>query len=827
MDKRQSTGSKSKNDYLQIKSIPPIVKVNSSSNVVSKKSDASLAKSDSKSNQISKSKKSSSNNKPTPSKTKLLPKISKNALKPDKKIKVQNKSPYRLSLHQMQKQKINQKKGNVSRRPSMSLHTPQDFKVKISATVLNKKIEVVKDAYQQNKTSNVLLSDRWNDVYNLKLQNEESAVKQRSKHQERLQKTPNFYDHSEATLEEESNSWQDPITNFGNFLNLPGATTDKNSSTSNQDLRRKQKVKNATSEMTSGSVVDRDLELGGAFKSDHQPIFLDENDDTESNETIRSLRSCYSKASVEAWMKGKGFSALKKNALPETKGLKKKPSLQPINKKLSEERQSVLYDPDSFQHNIPQIRATLPSATNIQTLYQKKKESLFRIDEDSEMLSSLETASKVVQDLTEQDKKSCQRTDPSLGSSGKEEDLEDPDLFAVDQTITLEELRKNIQAGVDTARRNSIAVAALSSKLAASKSTPDSKTSNSSKDKDSPSYVDSPRTKTTPPQVSNQISAITFSTVSEKKSGELKPSHHELASFNDDGSDHRQKHQGPGISFSEFTDLLESDLIFLDYFNKFLVLPIFGQTIYYDKLMRDFSLYPSQNNNKFHVDGKRLRKFLYKKRFIRFIQTPFYLEYRLNIELSRANYLDSADPKVRDAFKFLKDTFIAGVSKMRAFRKFLLTRCNNQESHLMQDSGDGVVGDTLKNNVQHKNITSGRSDLDTRDINGCRYSFNYNSSTTNSNQIKKFSTGYVIYNFWIDALNLRLNIEQYSNHWQNIFVMIRQKYGDPSSKMYVPHHIRNIDGANSFINSEQWDIEFVMKLSEKFLNDLKSYWVWF
>jgi hypothetical protein len=313
------------------------------------------------------------------------------------------------------------------------------------------------------------------------------------------------------------------------------------------------------------------------------------------------------------------------------------------------------------------------------------------------------------------------------------------------------------------------------------------------------------------------ISRITFGSLENKRSY--------IESKIDTNSESSKKPQyisKPGISFKEFCDLLTSDSIFLDYFNKFLVLPIFGQTIYYDKLMKDFSIYPSINDNNYYIDDKRLKKFLYTKRFVRFIQTPYYLEYRLNIELSRVQYLKSDDPLVCKAFDFLKNKFLAGVSRMRSFRKFLLNRCNNQEV----DKNFGISGCGEGGNHFQKGGNEFENDPNDDSILGNVNNTGVGGSTSNNkrrSRSQKFSTGYIIYNFWIDALNLRLNIEQYSDLWYKMFINMRQKYGNPRSPMYVPTHIRIGDAC--FKDQEKWDIEFITKMSEKFLLDLQNYWV--
>ena len=149
--------------------------------------------------------------------------------------------------------------------------------------------------------------------------------------------------------------------------------------------------------------------------------------------------------------------------------------------------------------------------------------------------------------------------------------------------------------------------------------------------------------------------------------------------ISDDFKPNRREGNVEGVSYKEFTILLKNE-VFLDYFNKFLVLPNFGTTIFYDKKQKDFSLFPHLNHKHYVVQNKKLKNYLYAKRFLRFLQTPYYLEYRLNLELLSVEYLTSEDQDVRAAFKFLKEKYLQGVSRMRNFRKFLLKSVNNQNT---------------------------------------------------------------------------------------------------------------------------------------------------
>jgi len=120
----------------------------------------------------------------------------------------------------------------------------------------------------------------------------------------------------------------------------------------------------------------------------------------------------------------------------------------------------------------------------------------------------------------------------------------------------------------------------------------------------------------------------------------------------------------------QFGELLENDL-FVDYFNKYLSLPVFGQVAFYDQSECRFRIYPDVNSTSWRIDYDRVLDWLYNYRFLRFNTSTIYTEYLLCKALCEAEYFQNGDELVQNALKFLQITFLRGVSKMKNFRQFL------------------------------------------------------------------------------------------------------------------------------------------------------------
>merc|ERR1712096_27648 len=106
------------------------------------------------------------------------------------------------------------------------------------------------------------------------------------------------------------------------------------------------------------------------------------------------------------------------------------------------------------------------------------------------------------------------------------------------------------------------------------------------------------------------------------------------------------------------------------------------------------------------VNKHKLINWIFEFRYLRFMHTPLYIEYNMCHKLSAAKFLKSECKQVQRAFTFLQKTYIYGVSKMRKFRNFL-----QKVPSLMNHTGPSDIS---------------------------------------------YSTGYIIYNFWMDAEHLKI-----------------------------------------------------------------------
>jgi len=136
------------------------------------------------------------------------------------------------------------------------------------------------------------------------------------------------------------------------------------------------------------------------------------------------------------------------------------------------------------------------------------------------------------------------------------------------------------------------------------------------------------------------------------------------------------------ITFTQFTELLEEDL-FLDYFNKFLCLPIFPQCLLIEKSNPwEFKMYPKLNE-KYVLNSEGILKYLWKRMYSAFIKTKFYVEYLIAKELLLAPMTQSIDNRVagfeddyqnllKKSVNWLKMKCLSGATKIRKFRNFLI-----------------------------------------------------------------------------------------------------------------------------------------------------------
>lgn len=240
-------------------------------------------------------------------------------------------------------------------------------------------------------------------------------------------------------------------------------------------------------------------------------------------------------------------------------------------------------------------------------------------------------------------------------------------------------------------------------------------------------------------------------------------------------------------SIAVFAECLENSL-FIDYFNKYTCLPIFGQLVYYDTVTQSFNAHPNVNSADWFMRQEFLLEWLYEFRFTRYLNTKLYLEYKLCEALCNVDYFRHQDRQVEEAFEFLQLRFLRGVSKMKQFRQFLQEQ-QASTTHVYNSKNVGSRGDEATESVRMAN-----------------------------GQVQ-YCTGYIIYNFWIDAKQLQHAIENDSMVWYALFVGIRDKYSHYASSLRLPVHLLEHECL------KKWDSEAVIRSAKIFLQHLQYYWV--
>ncbi|XP_078664963.1 uncharacterized protein LOC144907612 isoform X2 [Branchiostoma floridae x Branchiostoma belcheri] len=129
---------------------------------------------------------------------------------------------------------------------------------------------------------------------------------------------------------------------------------------------------------------------------------------------------------------------------------------------------------------------------------------------------------------------------------------------------------------------------------------------------------------------------------------------------------------GSRPSLPEFGELLE-DVTFVDYFNIFLSLPIFGQSLFYRRSVKKFELHPSINKAIYVLDRQKLHSWVIRERFSLFLTSDLYVEYLLNkrlkqttVHLTTSDRDGSKDKHVRS----LGDMLRRALKKARGMRRF-------------------------------------------------------------------------------------------------------------------------------------------------------------
>ncbi|XP_066269418.1 uncharacterized protein [Branchiostoma lanceolatum] len=133
---------------------------------------------------------------------------------------------------------------------------------------------------------------------------------------------------------------------------------------------------------------------------------------------------------------------------------------------------------------------------------------------------------------------------------------------------------------------------------------------------------------------------------------------------------------GSRPSLPEFGELLE-DVTFVDYFNIFLSLPVFGQSLFYPRSLKKFELHPSINKAIYVLDRQKLHSWVIRERFSLFLTSDLYVEYLLNkrlrqttVHLTPSDRDGSKDKKLRSMGDMLR-RMLKKARGMRRFRQSL------------------------------------------------------------------------------------------------------------------------------------------------------------
>ncbi|XP_035659612.1 regulator of G-protein signaling protein-like isoform X3 [Branchiostoma floridae] len=128
---------------------------------------------------------------------------------------------------------------------------------------------------------------------------------------------------------------------------------------------------------------------------------------------------------------------------------------------------------------------------------------------------------------------------------------------------------------------------------------------------------------------------------------------------------------GSRPSLPEFGELLE-DVTFVDYFNIFLSLPVFGQSLFYRRSVKKFELHPSINKAIYVLDRQKLQSWVIRERFSLFLTSDLYVEYLLNKRLRQTmvhltpSDRDGSNKRLRSPGDMLR----RALKKARGMRRF-------------------------------------------------------------------------------------------------------------------------------------------------------------
>ncbi|KAJ7337078.1 regulator of G-protein signaling [Desmophyllum pertusum] len=121
-----------------------------------------------------------------------------------------------------------------------------------------------------------------------------------------------------------------------------------------------------------------------------------------------------------------------------------------------------------------------------------------------------------------------------------------------------------------------------------------------------------------------------------------------------------------GIPSEELFDKLLNDPTFVDYFNTFLSLPVFGKRLCYDRRCDTFNIDPPPPRTCYHIPHLRVKKWVRRERMRFFWKTDLFLKYLLCVQLHDATDASNTSVDLDEARAFL-----GTVEDMCSFHVFL------------------------------------------------------------------------------------------------------------------------------------------------------------
>ncbi|XP_052818181.1 uncharacterized protein LOC128244204 [Mya arenaria] len=166
--------------------------------------------------------------------------------------------------------------------------------------------------------------------------------------------------------------------------------------------------------------------------------------------------------------------------------------------------------------------------------------------------------------------------------------------------------------------------------------------------------------------------------------------------------------------------LLMENRTFVDYFNTFLCLPVFGQHVFYNFLEAEFDFEPPiRNRRHLYLDRREILRWLWSDRYIPFRRSTLYVEYQLCLQLRATRVtLPGIKPTEDDGedCRTLVWNVMGTVTGMLHFRESLRNTCGEAVYRCWRDIEtwkrleDPVKRMYLKHTIKTKYISQGRGD---------------------------------------------------------------------------------------------------------------------